>query len=137
MIRLRVVGRFAVQPYRQIVQQAAQALRMGVLSVYDQLPGIREVVTVTAVNPQHGAECLPRSGARGPSRGPRRVSSWSSGYWSARRRTADGHWYRRNPATRGSPSRAWQLVSTNRWSRVSYTCQGSQALGRCVTLCLE
>ena len=50
MIRLRVVGRFAVPLYRQI-EQAAQALRMGVLSVYDQLPGIREVVTVIAVNP--------------------------------------------------------------------------------------
>jgi GntR family transcriptional regulator len=40
-----------VPPYQQIVQQVRQALRMGVLSVGDQLPSVREVVAVTAVNP--------------------------------------------------------------------------------------
>jgi GntR family transcriptional regulator len=40
-----------VPPYQQIVRQARQALRMGVLSVGDQLPSVREVVAVTAVNP--------------------------------------------------------------------------------------
>ena len=51
MIRFRVNGRSGVPPYQQIVQQARQALRMGVLSVGDQLPSVREVVAVTAVNP--------------------------------------------------------------------------------------
>ena len=51
MIRFRVDGRSGVPPYQQIVQQARQALRMGVLSVGDQLPSVREVVAVTAVNP--------------------------------------------------------------------------------------
>jgi GntR family transcriptional regulator len=41
-----------VPPYQQIVQQVRQALRMGVLSVGDQLPSVREVVAVTAVNPK-------------------------------------------------------------------------------------
>jgi GntR family transcriptional regulator len=40
-----------VPPYQQIVQQVRQALRMGVLSMGDQLPSVREVVAVTAVNP--------------------------------------------------------------------------------------
>ena len=51
MIRFRVDGRSGVPPYQQIVQQVRQALRMGVLSVGDQLPSVREVVAVTAVNP--------------------------------------------------------------------------------------
>ena len=51
MIRFRVDTRSAVPPYRQIVQQVRQALRMGVLDVGDQLPSVREVVAATAINP--------------------------------------------------------------------------------------
>jgi GntR family transcriptional regulator len=51
MIRFRVNGRSAVPPYQQIAQQVRQALRMGVLTVGDQLPSVREVVAATAVNP--------------------------------------------------------------------------------------
>lgn len=51
MISFRVDGRSAVPPYLQIVQQARQALRMGWLDVGDRLPGVREVVAATAVNP--------------------------------------------------------------------------------------
>jgi GntR family transcriptional regulator len=39
-----------VPPYQQIAAQVRQALRMGVLAVGDQLPSVREVVGVTAVN---------------------------------------------------------------------------------------
>jgi GntR family transcriptional regulator len=51
MIRFRVDGRSGVPPYQQIVQQVRQALRMGVLSMGDQLPSVREVVAATAINP--------------------------------------------------------------------------------------
>ena len=51
MISFRVDGRSGVPPYLQIVQQARQALRMGVLDVGDQLPTVREVVAEVAVNP--------------------------------------------------------------------------------------
>src|ERR1700721_2021134 len=51
MIRFRVDGRSGVPPYQQIVQQVRQALRMGVLSMGDQLPSVREVVAAVAVNP--------------------------------------------------------------------------------------
>jgi GntR family transcriptional regulator len=51
VIRFRVDGRSGVPPYLQIVRQVRQALRMGVLTVGDQLPSVREVVAVTAVNP--------------------------------------------------------------------------------------
>ena len=51
MINFRIDGRSAVPPYLQIVQQARQALRMGVLDVGDKLPTVREVVAATAVNP--------------------------------------------------------------------------------------
>ena len=51
MISFRVDGRSAVPPYQQIAQQVRHALRMGMLAVGDQLPSVREVVAVTAVNP--------------------------------------------------------------------------------------
>jgi GntR family transcriptional regulator len=51
LIKFRVEGRSGVPPYLQIVQQVRQALRMGVLTVGDQLPSVREVVAATAVNP--------------------------------------------------------------------------------------
>jgi GntR family transcriptional regulator len=51
MINFRVDGRSVVPPYLQIVQQVRQALRMGLLDVGDRLPGVREVVAATAVNP--------------------------------------------------------------------------------------
>jgi GntR family transcriptional regulator len=51
VIRFRVDGRSGVPPYQQIVQQVRQALRMGVLSLGDQLPSVRVVVAATAVNP--------------------------------------------------------------------------------------
>ncbi len=51
MISFRVDGRSGVPPYLQIVQQARQALRMGLLQVGDQLPTVREVVAAVAVNP--------------------------------------------------------------------------------------
>jgi GntR family transcriptional regulator len=51
VIRFRVDVRSSAPPYLQIVQQVRQALRMGVLDVGDQLPSVREVVAVTAINP--------------------------------------------------------------------------------------
>jgi GntR family transcriptional regulator len=51
MISFRVEGRSVVPPYLQIVQQVRQALRMGLLDVGDRLPGVREVVAATAINP--------------------------------------------------------------------------------------
>ena len=51
MITFRVDGRSGVPPYLQLVQQVRQALRMGVLKVGDQLPTVREVVAIVAVNP--------------------------------------------------------------------------------------
>ncbi|MGA2529758.1 MAG: GntR family transcriptional regulator [Acidimicrobiales bacterium] len=51
MIRFRVDARSGVSPYLQIAQQVRQALRMGVLTVGDQLPSVREVVATTAINP--------------------------------------------------------------------------------------
>jgi GntR family transcriptional regulator len=51
VISFRVDGRSVVPPYLQIVQQVRQALRMGLLDVGDRLPGVREVVAATAVNP--------------------------------------------------------------------------------------
>lgn len=51
MIIFRIDGRSVTPPYLQIVQQARQALRMGVLDVGDKLPTVREVVAATAINP--------------------------------------------------------------------------------------
>jgi GntR family transcriptional regulator len=43
--------RSGVSPYLQLVQQVQQALRLGLLSVGDQLPTVKEVVTKLAINP--------------------------------------------------------------------------------------
>src|ERR1700734_3628505 len=51
MIKFRVNGRSGVPPYVQIVQQVRQALRMGMLTLGDQLPSVREAVAETAINP--------------------------------------------------------------------------------------
>jgi GntR family transcriptional regulator len=51
VISFRVDSHSVVPPYLQIVQQVRQALRMGVLQVGDKLPTVREVVAITAVNP--------------------------------------------------------------------------------------
>ena len=43
--------RSGVPPYRQIVQQVRQALRLGLLHEGDQLPTVKEVVAQVAINP--------------------------------------------------------------------------------------
>jgi len=40
-----------VAPYRQLVHQVRQALRLGVLDVGDQLPTVSDVVARVAINP--------------------------------------------------------------------------------------
>ena len=51
MIELRIDARSGVAPYQQLVQQVRQALRLGLLSVGDQLPTVKEVVSRLAINP--------------------------------------------------------------------------------------
>ncbi|MFE1316157.1 GntR family transcriptional regulator [Kitasatospora phosalacinea] len=51
MIEYRLDRRSGVPTYQQIVQQTEQALRLGVLRPGDKLPTAREVVELTAVNP--------------------------------------------------------------------------------------
>jgi DNA-binding transcriptional regulator YhcF (GntR family) len=51
MIEFRIDSRSGVAPYRQLVQQVRQALRLGVLLEGDQLPTVKEVVAQVAINP--------------------------------------------------------------------------------------
>ena len=51
MITFRLSTHSGVPPYLQIIQQVKQALRMGTLIEGDQLPTVREVVTMVAINP--------------------------------------------------------------------------------------
>jgi GntR family transcriptional regulator len=51
MIEFHLDSHSGVAPYLQIVQQVKQALRLGRLSVGDQLPTVREVVTQITINP--------------------------------------------------------------------------------------
>jgi GntR family transcriptional regulator len=51
MIEFHLDQRSGVATYLQIVQQAKEALRLGVLDVGDQLPTVREVVAALAINP--------------------------------------------------------------------------------------
>lgn len=51
VIEFRIEKRSGLPTYLQIVQQAKQALRLGVLRPGDRLPTAKEVVAATAVNP--------------------------------------------------------------------------------------
>ena len=72
MIEFHLDTHSGVAPYLQIVQQVKQALRLGLLEVGDQLPTVREVGGADRHQPQHGAQGLPRVGARGIDREPPR-----------------------------------------------------------------
>ncbi|GHO58789.1 GntR family transcriptional regulator [Ktedonobacter robiniae] len=51
MIEFHLEQRTGVAPYMQLVQQVKRALRLGLLQPGDQLPTVREVVTMIAINP--------------------------------------------------------------------------------------
>ena len=51
MITFRLSTRSGVPPYLQIVQQVKQAIRLGILHQGDQLPTVKEVVSMIAINP--------------------------------------------------------------------------------------
>ena len=51
MIEFRIDTRSGVPPYRQIVHQVHQALRLGLLREGDQLPTVKDVVSQVAINP--------------------------------------------------------------------------------------
>jgi GntR family transcriptional regulator len=51
MIEFRIDPSSGVPPYRQLVKQVRQALRLGLLHEGDQLPTVKEVVGQVAINP--------------------------------------------------------------------------------------
>ena len=51
MIEFHIDPRSGVAPYRQLVQQVRQALRLGLLDEGDQLPTVKDVVAQVAINP--------------------------------------------------------------------------------------
>ena len=51
MIEFHIDSRSGVAPYRQLVQQVRQALRLGLLHKGDQLPTVKDVVAQVAINP--------------------------------------------------------------------------------------
>jgi GntR family transcriptional regulator len=51
VIEFHIDGRSGVAPYRQLVQQVRQALRLGLLHEGDQLPTVKDVVAQVAINP--------------------------------------------------------------------------------------
>lgn len=50
-LRFRLDPRTGVAPYRQLVDQVAYAVRVGLLRPGDRLPSVREVVTQVTINP--------------------------------------------------------------------------------------
>jgi GntR family transcriptional regulator len=51
VIEFRLDSTLGVSPYRQLVHQVRQALRLGLLHEGDQLPTVKEVVAKIAINP--------------------------------------------------------------------------------------
>ena len=51
MITFRLSTHSGVPPYLQIVQQVKQAIRLGIIQEGDQLPTVKEVVSMIAINP--------------------------------------------------------------------------------------
>ncbi|SQD98070.1 MULTISPECIES: GntR family transcriptional regulator [unclassified Parafrankia] len=51
MIQFHLDQRSGLSPYLQLVRQVRQALRLGLLREGDQLPTVKEVVALLAINP--------------------------------------------------------------------------------------
>jgi GntR family transcriptional regulator len=51
MIEFHLDARSGVSPYQQLVHQVRNALRLGMLHEGDQLPTVKDVVAVLAINP--------------------------------------------------------------------------------------
>jgi len=51
LIEFHLDGRSGLSPYQQLVQQVRHALRLGLLREGDQLPTVKDVVAVLAINP--------------------------------------------------------------------------------------
>ena len=51
MIEFHLDARSGVAPYRQLIHQVRQALRLGLLREGDQLPKVKDVVAGLAINP--------------------------------------------------------------------------------------
>jgi len=51
VIEFHLDGRSGLSPYQQLVQQVRHALRLGLLAEGDQLPKVKDVVAVLAINP--------------------------------------------------------------------------------------
>ena len=51
MIEFHLDARSGVAPYRQLIHQVRQALRLGLLREGDQLPKVKDVVARLAINP--------------------------------------------------------------------------------------
>jgi GntR family transcriptional regulator len=51
VIEFHLDGRSGVAPYQQLINQVRQALRLGLLREGDQLPTVKEVVGMVAINP--------------------------------------------------------------------------------------
>ncbi len=51
LIEFHLDDRSGVSPYQQIVRQVRHALRLGLLEIGDQLPTVKDVVAVLAINP--------------------------------------------------------------------------------------
>jgi GntR family transcriptional regulator len=51
LIEFRLDPASGVPTYQQLVQQVEQALRLGVLTAGDQLPTVKDVVSLLAINP--------------------------------------------------------------------------------------
>ncbi|HEX5291734.1 MAG TPA: GntR family transcriptional regulator [Streptosporangiaceae bacterium] len=51
MIEFHLDARSGVAPYLQLIQQVRQALRLGLLDPGDQLPTVKDVVAMVAINP--------------------------------------------------------------------------------------
>jgi GntR family transcriptional regulator len=51
VIEFHLDARSGVAPYRQLIDQVKQALRLGLLSKGDRLPTVKDAVAMVAVNP--------------------------------------------------------------------------------------
>ena len=76
MIEFHLDARSGVAPYRQLIHQVRQALRLGLLREGDQLPKVKDVVAGLAINP-NTVRRPTGSWSRGTGGGPARGSARS------------------------------------------------------------
>ena len=128
-VTLRVDGGSGVPPYMQIAEQVRQAIGAGVLRPGDQLPTVKDIVAMVAVNPNTVFKALRELEHEGlvqgrPGAGDVRAAPSARSEPGASRRDAPG------AGAMGRPGRVAPAWTIGRWRDCCVRCCSTSTSGR-------